>query len=158
STVIELCDDLDADKDVVEACASLHGMGYAIALDNVARESNVDALLPFAKYAKIDVLVTSPVDRAELAKRLLPLGTQLVAANVDTLEAAQSVRAAGFHLVQGFYFCRPRTFSSRTLSARRSAYVRLLAALNRRAPRLRRRQRRSLARLSCPAFRELGCL
>ena len=42
----------------------------------------------------------------------------------------EEARGLGYQLFQGYYFCRPTTFSGGALSARRLAYARLLAALN----------------------------
>ena len=53
-----------------------------------------------------------------------------VAEKVESAEMYDEARGLGYHLFQGYYFCRPTTFSGGALSARRLAYARLLASLN----------------------------
>ena len=57
-------------------------------------------------------------------------GARAIAQAVETHEAFESARAGGFRLFQGFYFCQPRTFAVRSISARPLAQVALVAALN----------------------------
>jgi c-di-GMP-related signal transduction protein len=131
ATVLELIESMEIDQEVIEACRSLHGMGYALALDDFTPGSPAEKLLPYVKFVKVDVLATSPTTRSELVKRFHPLGVKLVAEKVETAAVAKDVRSAGYDLVQGYFFCKPATISSRTVPARRLAYLELLAALNR---------------------------
>ena len=131
STVIEVLEDVRIDAEVVQACQRLHAQGFSIALDDFAGGTEADTLLPYAKFVKVDVLVTSPQERAELARRLLPSGIRLIAEKVETAETAAETYAAGYRLFQGFHFCRPTISSSPALCPRRLAQVRLLAALAR---------------------------
>ncbi len=129
--VIELLENTDVDEEVVEACRRLKGLGYAIALDDYTVGSPADALLPFVKYVKIDVLATAP-EQWRALKPALPATVQLIAEKVETAEVFGQAREAGYHLFQGYYFCRPTTITGGAMSSRRLAYAQLLATLNRR--------------------------
>ncbi len=130
TAVIELLEDMAIDIEVIEACRTLKKMGYALALDDFISQSEAEALLPYVKYVKIDVLRTPAVTRLELAKRLRPLGVQLIAEKVETPEIAEDVRKAGYGLLQGYYFCEPKTYRGKTLPGRATTYMGLLAKLN----------------------------
>jgi c-di-GMP-related signal transduction protein len=67
--------------------------------------------------------------RREIEKAV-KTGTKLVAEKVETADSFDELRKGGYHYFQGYYFCKPTTFSGGLLSARRLAYARLLAALN----------------------------
>jgi len=129
AAVLELREDMEGDTEVLEACRTLHALGYALALDDFAPDSVPDRLLALVQYVRVDVRAVPRSARVEIAKRLSPRGIRLIAAHVDTADLALAAREDGYDLVQGFYFCRPSVLSSRTIPARRLAYLQLLSAL-----------------------------
>jgi EAL and modified HD-GYP domain-containing signal transduction protein len=131
NVVIELHEDIRIDSQVIEACRGLNDLGYALGLDDFTAGSDAEVLMPYVKFVKVDVLRTSVGGRAALAARLLPLGICLIAEKVETAAIAAEVRSAGYRLLQGYYFCRPSTFSATTILGRRGINVELLGALNR---------------------------
>ncbi len=131
ATVLELREDIPVNPEVIKACRRLHELGYALALDDFVAGSDAEALLPWARYVKIDLLSTPAADWAALAARFKRRGLTVVAEKVESAEVAAEARAAGYRLFQGFFFCRPTTFASTPLPASRLGHLRLLAALNR---------------------------
>jgi EAL and modified HD-GYP domain-containing signal transduction protein len=129
--VLEIREDIPVDDEVVQICRKLHADGYALALDDFVAGSAHEALVPWVRYVKIDVLDTPEGEWKALAKRFSARKIKLVAEKVETIEVSDATREAGYDYFQGFYFCRPRTFAATHLPARRLAYVQLLAALNR---------------------------
>ena len=128
--VLELVETIRADAETIEACRSLKQRGYTVALDDFEPGSDAEAFLPFARFVKLDILAT-PADQLEpVARRLKALGVQLVAEKVETLEAFEVAKTAGCSYFQGYFFCRPRTFSVRSMSRGQLTRLRLLAALN----------------------------
>ena len=129
--VLEIREDIPVDDEVLQICRKLHADGYALALDDFVAGSAHEALVPWVRYVKIDVLDTPAGEWKALAKRFSARKIKLVAEKVETIEVSDATREAGYDYFQGFYFCRPRTFAATHLPARRLAYVQLLAALNR---------------------------
>ena len=127
--VVEVLENIIVDSEVVEACRKLRERGYTLALDDFTLGNGAAALLPYARYVKVDVLNTS-ADECRRIEKAVPQGVKLIAEKVETSEVFEDARARGYGLFQGYYFCRPTTFSGGALSARRLAYARLLAALN----------------------------
>ena len=130
TTVIELHEDVAAGPEVIDACRRLHGMKYAIALDDFTEGGGADELLPFVRFVKVDVLSTEPAAWKALAQRLRPRGVVLVAEKVETAKMAEETRAAGYSLFQGYYFCKPATRGMASIPGRRLAYLNLFSALN----------------------------
>lgn len=128
--VLELREDIPVDDEVVQVCRKLHADGYALALDDFVPGSPAEALVPWARYVKIDVLDMPEADWRAQAKRFNAKKIKLVAEKVETIEVADATKDAGYDYFQGFYFCKPRTFAATHLPARRLAYVQFLAALN----------------------------
>lgn len=129
-TVLELQGGMAIDDQVVDTCKRLQGDGYALALDAYRAGSAADALLPYVQYVKVDSKQHSTAEMRMTAMRLRPRAVKLIAEGVETAQAAELARAAGYHYFQGFYFCRPTTFARSPLPARRLAYMNLLTALN----------------------------
>jgi EAL and modified HD-GYP domain-containing signal transduction protein len=130
TSVLEIGRGVGLDAEVVEACRRLHDLGFTLLLDDYAAlGSAAETLLPFVKFVKIDVHDTPPGEVAALGRRLAHR-VRLVATRVETADALQAARAAGFVLFQGYYFCRPVTIKGATPPARRATYLRLLAAIN----------------------------
>jgi EAL and modified HD-GYP domain-containing signal transduction protein len=129
--VVELLENIPVTDAVLDACRSLQNRGYAIALDDFTPGCSAEALLPYATYVKIDLMTTPPEQLEALGARLLSRGLRLLAEKVETAEAFLLARAAGCSLFQGYFFCRPTTYSLGAIAPRRLAYLRLLAALNR---------------------------
>jgi EAL and modified HD-GYP domain-containing signal transduction protein len=129
--VIEVREDVTIDSDIMDACRHLHDVGYALGLDDFVSGSPAEALLPYVKFIKVDVRQTPLASCAVLASRLRPLGVCLVAEKVETATLAAQLRSLGYRLFQGYYFCRPTTFTTAPVPARHLAYIRLLGALSR---------------------------
>jgi EAL and modified HD-GYP domain-containing signal transduction protein len=130
AAVLEIREDVPIDCDMVDACHQLHARNYALALDDFVPGSPAEILMPYVQYVKVDVLATTPRQRAALAQRLRPLGIKLVAEKVETEASAAEVRQAGYGLLQGYFFCRPATLTASSIPASKLSYMRILAALN----------------------------
>jgi EAL and modified HD-GYP domain-containing signal transduction protein len=129
AVVLEVLENVAADAEVLEACRRLRGLGYSIALDDFTCGAGADALLPHARYVKVDVLTTTAGER-ERIRRAVPAGVMLVAEKVESAAVFADLRDQ-YQLFQGYYFCRPTTFAAGALTARHIAYSRLLGALSR---------------------------
>lgn len=128
--VIEILEHVTVTAEVTAMCQSLHTRGYAIALDDFVPGSPAEALLPYARFVKLDVLALTPEALASTTRRMLQAGVSVVAEKVETIDAFARAKAAGCSLFQGYYFCRPETFSGRALPTNQITQMRLVAALN----------------------------
>jgi EAL and modified HD-GYP domain-containing signal transduction protein len=128
--IIELLENIPVDDEVVEKCRALHRRGYALALDDFTPGCQAEALLPYAKFVKVDLLAVLPADLKTLSPPLLSRGLRLVAEKVETSESLELAREAGYSLFQGYFFCRPKTYTLGTMAPRRLAYLKLLGTLN----------------------------
>jgi EAL and modified HD-GYP domain-containing signal transduction protein len=131
ATVLELREDIAIDGEVIDACRRLHTAGHTLALDDFVAGSDAEVLLPYSKFVKVDVLATPPGDWAGLAARLKPQHVRMIAEKVETAAVVKEAHAAGYHLFQGYFFCKPTTFSSSAIPGRQLVYLNLLSALSR---------------------------
>ncbi len=127
--VLEILETVAATSEVVAMCESLKARGYALALDDFMPGSSAEALVPHAAFVKLDVMALSPALVSETAARMLARGVSVIAEKVETAADFERAKAAGCSLFQGYYFCRPTTFSAKALSTSQVAQMRLMAAL-----------------------------
>jgi len=128
--VIELREDITIDDEVIAACERLQALGYVLALDDFEPYSAAEALMPYVKFVKVDVLATPAAARLELAHRLLPRGITLLAEKVETEADVREATAAGYRLLQGYFFCKPATMAGPSIPTERIGYLRMMATLN----------------------------
>ena len=127
--VLEILESVAVTPESIEMCKSLATRGYALALDDFEPGSPAEALLPHVKFVKLDVLALAPDVLEDTAARMLRQGISVIAEKVETMADFDRAKAAGCALFQGYYFCRPETFSAKALSANQLAQIRLMAAL-----------------------------
>lgn len=127
--VLEILESVQVTPEVQAMCESLHQRGYALALDDFVPGSPAEALLPLARFVKLDVLTFDATTLEATTKRLLAKGVSVVAEKVEAADVFDRAKLAGCSLFQGYYFCRPHTMAVRTLSASQITQLRLLAAL-----------------------------
>jgi EAL and modified HD-GYP domain-containing signal transduction protein len=131
STVVMLDEHINADAEVLDACAELRRQGYSIAVTQSGPTATTPELFPLVQYACVDLTRTKAADWKAVARQLTGRGIKPIAEHVENADAAAAAVDAGFPLLQGYYFCRPTTFLAAQIPARRLAYIKLLSALNR---------------------------
>src|SRR5579863_10469949 len=65
-TVLEVREDSDPWPDLLEACLTLKGLGFQIALEDFTGKETAGALLELADYVKIDISGAGPSERKSL--------------------------------------------------------------------------------------------
>ena len=127
--VLEILENVVITPAVIAMCESLHARGYGLALDDFVPGSPAEALLPHAKFVKLDMLSLTPQMLTDTAARVRQQGVSVIAEKVETADDYDRAKTAGCSLFQGYYFCRPTTFSANALSTSQVAQMRLMAAL-----------------------------
>ncbi len=127
--VFEILEDTIPTPALLEALQKLTAAGYRFALDDYVFQPQLSSLIPFCDFVKVDI---RQIEREELKRQMrnVRAGTQvLLAEKVETYEEFEFCKEAGFHLFQGYFFCRPRIISVATVPMNRIAICRLLAKL-----------------------------
>ncbi|MDQ1635742.1 MAG: hypothetical protein QOJ32_2551 [Frankiaceae bacterium] len=127
--VLEVLEDVVADRQVLEGMRQLRAAGYRFALDDFVWSDATEPLIELCDYVKIDVLVSTPAEVTDLVRRLRPYDVHLLAEKVETEEQFQFCRSLSFELFQGYLLSRPTVLTRRSLDSTRLACLRLLAVL-----------------------------
>jgi EAL and modified HD-GYP domain-containing signal transduction protein len=128
SVVIEIQENVLADEDVILACQRLKQSGYSIALDNFVPDDNRQALIPYARFVKVDISKVPREQRTTLTGLYASEKCRMVAQKVETREQFVTASKNGFTRFQGYFFRRPENLRVRQIPASQTTYVRLLAA------------------------------
>jgi EAL and modified HD-GYP domain-containing signal transduction protein len=129
-TVLEVLETVAADEEVCAGVRDLAGRGYAIALDDFRLTGPSAALLPMARYVKLDMVDndTETLTAAVRAVRDHP-GLTLVAERVETEERLALAFELGFELFQGHVLGRAHVISGQGISPSSVRRLDLLTAL-----------------------------
>jgi EAL and modified HD-GYP domain-containing signal transduction protein len=105
--VLEILEGLVVNEPLIAACRDLRAKGYRLALDDYDPSPAMAQLIELADFIKIDVLAVPVEERRRIMAAKGPTRAMFIAERVETPEMFESLKAEGFHLFQGYYFCRP---------------------------------------------------
>jgi len=125
-TVLEILEDIEPSRLVIDACRRLKASGFRLALDDFVWRPGIEPLVEIADYIKVDFCVLDRRERRRLLDRLSGATVALVAEKVETQEQVRQARDEGFTLLQGYYFCRPMLMENHRIPANRISHVAIL--------------------------------
>lgn len=124
--VLEVLEDVVPDEPVIHACRKLRARGFRLALDDFSWKPEMAPLVDLADFIKIDILAHSAPERQRLLRQLRGASAPLVAEKVETPEDFELLKAEGFTLFQGYYFCRPMQTTLRHVPSNSMLHLELL--------------------------------
>ncbi|MFG0316194.1 MAG: EAL and HDOD domain-containing protein, partial [Planctomycetota bacterium JB042] len=111
---------------VVDALRAARMRGFRTALDRVDGRPALARPLRFVEFARVDVAALGLDAAAALGPTLRDAGVTPVATKVETRDAFDACRDAGYDLFQGFFFRRPDEVRARRVPTARRPVVELL--------------------------------
>lgn len=127
--VIEVLEDVEADKELVDNLRKLKKAGYTIALDDFVYHSKWDTALHIVDIVKIDVLALDEAEIRRHVKLLKAFNVVLLAEKVETHEMFHFCKDLGFTLFQGYFLSKPEQVKGRKIPANKLVVLNLLAQL-----------------------------
>lgn len=128
-TVLEILENLEPTKVLIDACRALKASGFRLALDDFTWAPEFEPLVALADYVKVDFILTRSEERKALVARLRSHAVALIAEKIETQKDYKQACAEGFTLFQGFYFCRPELLENRKVPVNRLSYLEILQLL-----------------------------
>ena len=128
--VIEIQQDVPSNESVIQACQKLKDFGYSIALDNFVPDDKRAALVPLARFLKVDITQVVSKECAAMAARYATEECRLLAQKVENRLQFITARRDGFTRFQGYFFRHPENIRARQIPANQATYVRLLTAVS----------------------------
>jgi EAL and modified HD-GYP domain-containing signal transduction protein len=130
TTVVEILEDVNPDKNVIEACEKLSKAGYKLALDDFVFRQELKPLIELADIIKIDFRLTPISEIKELIARSEFNNIKLLAEKVETIEEFWSALDMGFSYFQGYFFSKPEIIRGKEISSTSLQLLEVIAEVN----------------------------
>jgi c-di-GMP phosphodiesterase len=127
--VLELLEDQVVDGQLLDALSQLRAGGYQVALDDFTLTPEIEPLLPRIDIVKLDLRALGAEGLTRLARQLSPHRLTLVAEKLEDHADFEVAVAAGCHLFQGYFFCRPELIEGTAVAPNQLALLKLAADL-----------------------------
>jgi c-di-GMP phosphodiesterase len=128
--IIEVLEDVEVDRETVQAVQALRDRGYTIALDDFVYKPELEPLIQLSDLIKLDVHALGSQGLWQQMGLLQKYGKRLVAEKVETHEELDFCKSLGFDYYQGHFLCQPKLVTKRTVPTNRMAKLSLIAELN----------------------------
>lgn len=129
--VVELLENVEPDREVVEACRRVKQSGYLLALDDFVYQPGYERLLDLADIVKIDFCITNAQSRRTLIQQVTRRNLCLLAEKVETHADHQEAQRLGYCFFQGYFFEKPQVIVGRDIPAYKRTYLSFLQEVNR---------------------------
>jgi EAL and modified HD-GYP domain-containing signal transduction protein len=129
--VFEILENTQPDAELLHALGALTRDGYVFALDDYSFEDRMKPFLPYCRYIKVDARQSPPELLRQRIGGLRQFPVRLLAEKIETPDEFAFYRDHGFEYFQGYFYCKPKVFSSTKISRNRVAVSQLLAKLHR---------------------------
>jgi EAL and modified HD-GYP domain-containing signal transduction protein len=130
-TVIELLENIEPDREVLDACRAMRAEGYRVALDDYTFRAESEPLLDVVDVVKVDLRLAANACDPRRLERLHGRKLQLLAEKVETHEEHRAALGAGYQLFQGYFFCKPQMIETRDLPPNKLTSLRFMAEMSR---------------------------
>lgn len=127
--VIEVLEDVNVDKSLIDGLSNLSRKGFKIALDDFVFDEQWAPVIKQASIIKIDVLALSIEEIKKHVDLLENYDVKLLAEKVETQDEYNRFREIGFDYFQGYFFSRPSVVSKDVMPDNHIALLQLLARL-----------------------------
>jgi c-di-GMP-related signal transduction protein len=132
STVIEILENVRPLPELISACTEMARKGYRFALDDFTYAPELQPLIELAHIIKFDFRLSSAeIIQDYLRKIKRQDNLILLAEKIETHEEFQQALDMGFHLFQGFFFCKPELVSGKEIPGNQLVLLQIMAAVNR---------------------------
>ena len=105
--IIEILEDVEFDKEIINICKSLKEQGYLIAIDDFTVEKDISKVIDYIDIIKVDFILNCKIDRKKIIKKYKSLGKLLLAEKIETIEEYKEAFIDGYNYFQGFLFSKP---------------------------------------------------
>ncbi len=127
--VLEILEDIKAEKEIVAAVQKLVNNGFTIALDDFIYNESLQPLVELSDIIKIDLMALNKEELEQQVKLLADGKRKLLAEKVETQEEFEHCKKLGFDYYQGYFFSKPQIIKGQSLPANKIAIMKLLAKL-----------------------------
>lgn len=115
-TVLEVVHTVDVTPEIIARCRELKEAKFRIALDNPQHHPQLEALIPYADYIKLDMRNVDIAQATQWLKKYQPAGCKLIAEKVEQTAQFDSLLEAGYQHFQGYFYAKPENLNSKVIN------------------------------------------
>lgn len=128
--VLEVLEDIEPDRELVEGLRKLRKQGFKIALDDVVYHPKLEPLLEHASVVKVDLSLIPQDEWGDHVSQFRNWPVKLLAEKVETAEEFQLCQTLGFDLFQGYFLSKPELLEGRKLDSNQTTLLKILSEIN----------------------------
>lgn len=127
---IEILENIEPTKEVIESCRKLKQKGYIIALDDFVFNEKYRELIFCADIIKVDFSITKGNERNKVFSDVNLKKIKFLAEKVETIEEFNEAKRLGYSLFQGYYFSKPIILRRNDIPANEIIGLKIMKKLN----------------------------
>jgi EAL and modified HD-GYP domain-containing signal transduction protein len=129
--IIEILENVEPTKEILEACRALKHSGYTLALDDFILSEKKNPLIEIADIIKVDFRESTTAQQDAIMDLGRSHRIKFLAEKVETSKEFKRAREAGYAFFQGYFFSKPVIRSGRSIPAFKLNYMKMLQEVNR---------------------------
>lgn len=130
--IIEVLENIEPDKDIIEALELFKEKGFNIALDDFIYHEKFKPMMELCRIIKFDLFETPLESLSEIVRDIQTnYDITLLAEKVETYEEFKLAKEMGFKLFQGYFFAKPEILSKKEISSNQVIKLKLISEAGR---------------------------
>ncbi|MBU1342849.1 MAG: HDOD domain-containing protein [Proteobacteria bacterium] len=125
--IIEVLENVEPDKDIIDALEQFKEKGFNIALDDFIYHEKFEPMMKLCRIIKFDLIATPLPTLSTIVKDILTnYDITLLAEKVETYDEFKQAKKMGFRLFQGYFFAKPEVLSKKEISPSQITKLKLI--------------------------------
>ncbi len=137
---IEILEDIEVDKKLIESSHNIKASGHVILLDDFVYKNELIPLIEIADIIKVDFLETKGAQRENIIKYIKEnhnSKVKFLAEKIENHKDFQNAYECGYDYFQGYFFKKPNIFINRKIPSYKFTYLKVINELNNSNPNLK---------------------
>jgi len=126
---VEIFENMQPGKEIIETCLELKELGYLIAAGAFVLTPPYKPLIEHIDMIKVDFRTTGKELRSKGIEQVNDSRVKFLAENVETLAEFEQATAQGYYYMQGYFFCEINPTAKREPSSNRTQYFKIMSEL-----------------------------
>ncbi|WP_456276090.1 EAL and HDOD domain-containing protein [Bacillus sp. AK128] len=132
--VIEILENINPTKEIINAISEFKKLGYTIALDDFVYEDQYKELVKLADIIKVEYPKTTAEQHLKLLRIAKEFNIKLLAEKVETREEFNIAVKLGYHYFQGYFFSKPMIVKATDIPSYSHVYLEIIQEISKPTP------------------------
>ncbi|MCG8639634.1 MAG: HDOD domain-containing protein [Desulfobacterales bacterium] len=129
--IVEILEDIDPDRSVIDAVKAIKKKGFTIVLDDFIYHKRFKPMMDLCSIIKFDIIATPLETLGDIVFNIKQeYDITFLAEKVETYDEFEQAKEIGFSLFQGYFFSKPEILSGREISPVQTTKLKLISEIN----------------------------